>query len=118
MPLRYSNELLEGIPIPDDGVSFSTLTSKDITPYIKVGNSIVGGSYGYETVTIELRGIVTPPFEKPRNADYVDSFQYRGRTWQVINVVEGPTYQIAGTRAYRTWTVVGVDLDSPTVTIV
>ena len=118
MALRYVNELLEGFPIPDDGISFSVLNAKDITPYIKIGNAIVGGSYGYETVTIELRGIVTPPFEKPRDADYTDTFTYRSRTWTVINVLEGPTYTIAGTRAYRTWTVTGVDLENPTVTIV
>lgn len=112
--VRYSQEKLNDIPIPEDGVSFSNISANGITPYLKIRNVIVSGSYGFETVTITLKGIETPPYNKPSPQTIASQpFTFRGRTWHVIDTQEGAKYNIAGQTRFSTWSVTGVDMNKP-----
>lgn len=112
--VRYSQETLNDIPIPEDGVSFSNISASGITPYLKIQNIIVSGSYGFETVTITLKGIQTALFSKPAAQTIgSQSFSFRGRTWRVIDTQEGAKFNIAGQTRFSTWSVTGVDMGRP-----
>lgn len=112
--LNYSQETLNGIPIPEDGVSFGNISANGITPYIKLRNAIFSGSYGYDTVTITLKGIDSPLFSRPTPSTMAQqSFSFRGRTWRVVDVQEGAKFNIAGKSMFSSWTVTGVDMNTP-----
>lgn len=116
--IRYSQEKLGDIPIPEDGVSFSNISANGITPYLKIGSSIYSANYGYETVTISLKGIQTPPYNKPTPKTMgTESFSFRNRNWKVIDVQEGSKFNIAGETRFSSWSVTGVDTSKPILKI-
>jgi hypothetical protein len=118
MTIRYSNEKLLGIPIPDDGVSFGQISANNITTLVEINNVVVSGSYSFETVTITLKGITNPPIPKPTPTSFgSSSFSFRGRTWKVIDTQQGAKFRIADVEKYSSWSVTGVDLDNPVIKI-
>jgi len=116
--INYSTEKLNNIPIPEDGVSFGNISATGITPYLNIGNTIFSGSYGYETVTITLKGISIPPFTKPvASTIATQTFSFRNRTWHITDVVEGNKFNIGGQTKFSTWSVTGVDFSTPIIKI-
>lgn len=116
--LRYENEKINGVPIPDDGVSFSTVSASGITPYIKLNNVIFSANYGYDTVTITLKNVGTPLFSKPTPTTLgTQEFTFRGRTWKVIDTIEGAKFKISGVSRFNTWGFTGVDLNNPVLKV-
>jgi hypothetical protein len=118
MGVRYSTEKFMGIPIPEDGISFGTISAAGITPYLKINNAIFSGSYGYETITITLKGIGEPPIAQISAANIAQpQFTFRDKTWKVIDTQLGNRFNIAGQWRYNTWTVTGVDTSRPIIKI-
>ena len=116
--VNYSNEKLGAYPIPEDGVSFGSISAAGITPYIKLGKGIYSGSYGFDTVTITLKGIQVPPYNTPTPATIGNAtFGFRNRTWRVIDVQEGAKFNIGGQTRFSSWSVTGVDINTPRVKI-
>lgn len=117
MALQLAYEKFLGIPVPPDGVSFGKLNADGITTFLSTGNTIISGSYTYETITISLQGIVTPPLAHPRKNIGGTTFQFRGRNWVLLETNEGNIIKIANTPKYLTWSCTGVDLSTPSVSI-
>lgn len=114
--VRFGYETLNGVPIPEDGVSFGNISASGVTPYIRIRNAVFGGSYGYDTVTITFKGLENGLFSKPKpNSIGAQTFAFRGRNWRVIDVQEGAKFNIAGQTRFYTWSVTGVDMDTPVV---
>lgn len=118
MAINFSTEKFLDIPLTEDAVSLGTLNASNITPYLKLNNTIVSGSYGYETITITLKGIDVPPFDKV-TAENIgqQTFSFRDREWKVIKTQEGSTFNIAGQKRYFSWSVTGVDMNTPLINI-
>lgn len=117
MALNVAYEKFMGIPVPLDGVSFSKLSADGITTYLSLGNTLLTGSYTYDSITITLQGITTPPLAHPRTKPGSTSFSFRGRTWRLLDIQEGNIIKIASQSKYMTWACIGVDLDNPSVSI-
>lgn len=117
MALRIAYEKFLGIPVPADGVSFGKLSAEGITTYISTGSTVLSGSYTYDTITITLQGILTPPLSHPRTNIGPTKFTFRDRDWTLLNVEEGNKILIAGIPKYFTWSCTGVDLRTPNVSI-
>lgn len=115
----YTSEYFYSYPIPQDGVSFSSVNAENIKTYIAVGNTLFGGSYSFDTVTITLKGINIPPFTKPLSSNITTtSFTFRNRTWILLDVVEGYKYNIAGSARYESWSCTGLDITTPRIKII
>jgi len=108
--LRYPK--LNGIPVPDDGVSPGKISAQGITAYIEVDGVLLQGNYSFDTLTITLKGITTPPFSKPDKTGLGSTFSYSDRTWRILDIQEGACIYIAGTKKFFSWSVTGVDMDS------
>lgn len=117
MALRIAYEKFLNIPIPLDGVSFGKLNADGITAFLSTGKTLLTGSYSYDTVTIALQGILTPPLAHPRTKIGPATFSFRNRTWTLLDVQEGNIIIIASTPKYMTWSCTGVDLNTPSVSI-
>lgn len=117
MAIRLAYEKVLDIPIPPDGVSFGKISAEGITAYLSLSKVIMSGSYTYDTVTITLQGIKTPPLQHPRTKPGTITFPFRGRTWTVLDVIEGNIIKIANTSLYMTWACTGVDLQTPSISI-
>lgn len=117
MGIQYSNEKLLSYPIPEDGVSFSKVAATGINTFISMKNKVFGGGYSFDSVTITLKGITDPPFEKPPVNGIGDEFTFRNRTWTILDVQEGAKFKIAGTMKYSSWSVTAVDLNSGRVIV-
>lgn len=116
--IDYANEKFLGIPIPEDGVSFGTVSASGITPYLKINNTIVSGSYGYQTVTITLKGIGEPPLQPVTAANLgTQTFTYRGKTWVVTNTTAGARFSIGAISRLYTWSCTGVDTSTPILSV-
>jgi hypothetical protein len=117
MAIRLAYEKFLNIPIPPDGVSFGKINADGITTFLSTGNTLLSGSYSYDSVTITLQGILNPPLTHPgRNVGSV-TFSFRNRTWTLLDVQEGNIIIIANTPKYLTWSCTGVDLRNPSVSI-
>lgn len=110
--INFGFPLVGDIPIPEDGVSRGKISAQGINAYIEVNGVILGGSYSFDTVTITLKGITTPPFSSPSKTGLGSSFSYDGKTWTIIDVVPGAYFFIGGTKKYFSWSVTGVDMTS------
>ncbi|MGL5923686.1 hypothetical protein [Chroococcidiopsis sp.] len=117
MGVRYSQEKFAGYPVPEDGVSFSKLSASGISAYVALSNIVFSGNYTFDTISITLKGITVPPYNKPGKSGYGGVFSFRNRNWTVIDVVEGPKFNIAGTDKFISWTVTGVDLTAGRISI-
>lgn len=117
MGIALAYEKVLDIPIPNDGVSFGKLSADGITTYLSLGNHLLSGSYSYDTVTITLQGIITPPLAHPRTKPGSITFPFRGRTWTLLDVQPGNIILIGSTPKYMTWAFTGVDLNTPSVSI-
>jgi hypothetical protein len=117
MGIKLAYEKLLDIPIPPDGVSFGKLSAEGITTYLSLSKTILTGSYTYDTVTITLQGVILPPLQHPRLSPGSITFPFRGRTWTLLDVVEGNIIKIANISKYMTWACTGVDLQIPSVSI-
>lgn len=117
MAIRYENEKLFGLPIPEDGVSLGKIAVQGVTALVAQQNVVVSGSYSLPTVTITFKGISTPPIAIPAKDGIGGSFSFRGKQWTVTDVVEGGKYQIAGTVMFSSWTLTAVSFTSGKVVI-
>lgn len=117
MGIQLAYEKVLNIPIPPDGVSFGNISAEGITTYLSLSRTILSGSYTYETVTIALQGITTAPLQHPRTNIGQQTFEFRNRTWTLLNVNEGNKIIIAGQPKFLTWTFTGVDLNTPNISI-
>lgn len=114
----YSSEKFMGYPIPNDGVSFGAINASNVTTLISINNVIFSGSYSFDTVTITLKGITTPPFNKPTSSNIgSQQFSFRGKNWVITDVVEGYKFNIGGTTKYESWSITGVDISNPRVKV-
>lgn len=117
MSLRFGSEFLFGYPIPEDGLSFGTVSAQNITPLLEVNGLIIGGSLSYPTLTITFKGIADPPpitreelsIENVANL----TFNFRGTEYKVLNTTEGARFRVANTWRLFTWSVTGVDTEHP-----
>lgn len=99
-------------PVEPDGVSKGNVALYNITPYLKVGNSIVQGSLNYPTVTLTLKGLSYPPPLNPITPQNVSeqTFRFRNIDYILISAVEGGRIQINTTNdILLSWTITGVD---------
>ena len=117
MALQLKYEKLGDIPVSPDAISFGSISANGISTFIKAGNTIFAGSYDYETISVNLKGITTPPYNKPGLYPGTETFTFRDKTWTILNVVEGSHILVAGQRKFLDWTVTGVDLENPRITI-
>lgn len=114
----FSSEKFLTYPLPEDGVAFGKLSASGISALAQVGNIIFSGSYSFDTVTITLKGITTPPFTKPTAVNFANqTFTFRGRNWVVLEVTEGAKFKVAEVEKFASWSVTGVDLNTPLITI-
>ena len=117
MALQIKYEKLGTIPVAPDGISYGSIAANGITTFVGIGNTIFAGSYDYETITINLKGIVNPPYSAPGLSPGTETFTFRNKTWTILKVVEGSTITIANQTKYLDWTITGVDLANPRVTV-
>ncbi len=115
----YQDEKFLGIPIPQDGVSFGSISVNNITALLQVNNYVFGGSLTFSTVTITLKGIgLPPPFASVSAKDVgKNTFQFRDKTWNLLSTSEGSRFKIAGETRLASWTCTGVDLSSPKISV-
>jgi len=112
----YTSEIFYNYPIPPDGVAFSSISASGIKTYIASSNTLFEGNYCFDTVTITLRGIQSEPFSKPLASNIGSvNFNFRGRTWTLLDTIEGRKFFIAGTAVYDTWSCTGTDLNTPRI---
>ena len=114
----YKNEKFMDYPVPSDGVSFGTINASNINTLISIDNIVISGSYSFETVTITLRGIITPPLNKPSSKNIGNvTFSFRGKSWKLIEVIEGNRFNIGGTYKYESWSCTGVNTSNPLIKV-
>jgi hypothetical protein len=115
--VRYQQEKLCDYPVPEDGFQTGKISASGINAYVKHNNTVIQGNYTYTTVTITLKGITTPPFSKPSVRGFGGNFTFRGNTYTIYDIIEGPKFLIAGTEKFVSWTVSGVDFSSGRISI-
>lgn len=111
----YNTEKFQGYPVPQDGISFGSISANGISTFIGVGNTILSGNFSFDTITITLKGIDFPaPFLKPTTTNSGDTtFQFRNRKWVITDVTEGYIFTIGSQKKYESWSITGVDLNNP-----
>ena len=115
--LSFSQEKLFGFPLKSGAVSFGKINAQNANAFFLLNNSsLLVGSVTYETVTINFEGIKVAdiPFEKPSLQQFgSQSFSFRGQTWIVVAVEYGGIYTVGSEQCYRTYTIQGVEFNSP-----
>lgn len=117
MAISLAFEKLGNIPIKPENITSGTISAAGISTYSGIGNTVFAGSYVYDTITINLEGIVTPPYSKPGKNPGQATFSFRGKTWNILNVDEGNRIIIGGTNKYLTWSITGVNLADPRISV-
>ena len=117
MALQLRYEKLGDIPVAPDSISYGSIAANGISTFVKSGNTIFAGSYDYETISINLKGITTPPYAKPGLNPGTETFDFRGRVWTILRIEEGSQIVVANQKKFLDWTITGVDLENPRVTV-
>jgi hypothetical protein len=117
MGLAVAYEKVGDIPIRPESISFGTISAAGISAFVASGRTVFSGSYSFDTVTLTLEGIIDPPYSRPGVNPGQDTFTFRNRTWHITDIQEGGTISIAGQSKYLTWSMTGVDLDNPKITV-
>lgn len=117
MTLSIVYEKLGNIPVAPDAISFGEINANGINTFLATGNTLFAGSLAYDTITLNLRGIVTPPYSKPGLNPGQSSFIFRNRTWKILKIDEGPTIKVGNVTKFIDWSITGVDLDNPKITV-
>lgn len=110
----FGSEFLYGYPIPEDGLSFGSVSATGITPLLNVNGLIISGSINYPTLTVTLKGIAYPPpiTKSELTVENVGSlsFVHRDITYKVLSVSEGARFRVGADWRLFTWSVTGVDI--------
>lgn len=116
MPSIFGSEFLYGYPIPEDGISFGSISANGITALLEINGLIVSGSISYPTLTVTLKGIAYPP-PIPKQDLTVEnvgsySFTHRDIEYKVLSVSEGARFKVGNDWRLFTWSVTGVDVSN------
>lgn len=116
--ISFSQEKFYGLPIPEDGVSVSSVSASNLNILLKVNNNtLLTGNYSLPTVTITLKGIFEPPIEKPTVDTFGATFSFRGDEYIVTEIIEGIHINIGGQEMITTWSISGVNITKPYIKI-
>lgn len=115
--ISFTYGTIDGIPIPEDGISYGKISAQGINAYIEVDGILLGGNYSFETLTVTFKGVNSAPFSKPEQTGIGSEFSYDGRTWKITDVTPGAFCVIGGRKKYFSYTVTGIDFSSGRVNI-
>jgi hypothetical protein len=119
--LSFSQEKLFGYPLKSGAISFGKINAQNAQAFFLLNNSsLLSGAIAYQTVTVTLETLPLSkvPFEKPSLANFgTQVFQFRGKSWTVLEVTFSGIYNIGSEPCYRTYTLVAVDTSAPEFTV-